>query len=121
MQATTKPARTVRLASITPNLVYAVVAEGRKTDAYRLDVGYACVRWIHTGDSDRGGNVRVNGAGKATGCDCKAALYGRGCKHRKATEALIAAGRLDVPCVSESREAMAGAPDGWLHNAEGRE
>lgn len=86
---------------------YAIVTEGRKQDAYRLSVGYACVRWVHTGDEMRGGIVRVNGAGRAVACDCRGWRFNGKCRHAAGTTAMIAEGRLDVPVVEDTRAAMA--------------
>lgn len=106
MTTATTP-RTLRITRVTDDLVYAQVTADGKTESYRLDVGYSCVRWIHTGDARRGGIVRVNGAGVATGCDCKGWRWNGKCKHAAGTTAAIKAGRVEPGCVTESRDAAA--------------
>lgn len=112
-------ARTLRITAVTPDLVYAQVTEGKTTESYRLDVGYSCVRWVHTGDPARGGIVTVNGAGRATGCDCKGWRWKGKCKHAAGTTAAIQAGRVEPGCVSETRDGLDERPESYLYSTEG--
>ena len=118
MTTTTKHPRSLRLTALTPDLTYVVVSEGKRIDSYRLDVGFSTVRWVHTGDARRGGIVCVNGAGKAVGCDCPAGRRNRPCRHKSGTSAMIGNGSLDVPVVTETRDAQAEQPEGWMYSVE---
>jgi hypothetical protein len=114
----TKPARTMTVTN-PAGTTYVTVNEGKRSDTYRVLPGYACVIWSHVGDPARGGNVRVNGAGRAVDCDCRATLYGRStCRHRSGTEALIRRGVVVPGVVSESNDAMADQPESHLYSTE---
>lgn len=107
MPATAKPARTLKVVSPLADLIYAVVTEGRATDTYRIDAGYRCVRWVHTGDGERGGIVTLNGAGRATECDCRGWRRWGKCRHAAGTEVMVRGNLVTLGVVEECREAMA--------------
>ncbi len=113
----TKPARTMTV-TCPLDVPYVRVVEGKKVDTYRLDSGYACVKWTHTGDQSRGGIVRVNGAGVAYDCDCRGWRHKGKCRHVAGTTELVRRGVVEPGVVADAADAMRDTPESWLATVE---
>ena len=93
----TKPQRTLRvLSALTARLVVVAVDEGKRHDEYTVSSHDGAVWVSHTADADRKYRVDCT-AGKPAACDCPAGHYGRDCRHRAMSAALIGRGELELP------------------------